>query len=158
MIWFMKLIYNISIWILAFFVLSSCTTTVYLPRQNDYNAQYVGKNERSIILAWGAPSRVASDGADGKILVYEEVSFTSSSSGGTIVSSELTGPIITSNASSSTSATTAYAHFYLNKQGICYNVKTNHVKEGREFSLGRTIALCAPLTGALILLCIVGSL
>ena len=155
----MKHICNISIWILAIVVLSSCTTTVYLPRQDDYNAQYVGKNERSIILDWGAPSRVTSDGADGKILVYENVSVNTSSSGGTMASSSaLTGPIITSNASSSTSATTSYAQFFLNEQGVCYNVITNHVKEGKEFALGRTIALCAPLTGVFILLCIVGSL
>ena len=123
---------------------SSCTSTVYLSKQSDYYNQYVGQSERSIIRAWGAPTRETSDGDTGKILVYEQLSSTTSSSSGTMASSSaLTGPIITSDATSSITTSTAFAQFFMDKDGICYDVKTNHVKEGKELSKGKTIGLIA---------------
>ena len=150
---------GLSFLVLSSLLFGSCTSTVYLSRLGDYKERYVGQTERNIILDWGAPSRETSDGNTGKILVYEQLAFNTSSSGGTMAtSSPLTGPLISSNASTSTSAATSYVQFFINEQDRCYDVITNHVKEGKEFSIGRTIALCAPLTGAFILLCIAGSL
>ena len=51
----------------------SCTTPRYVSRQPSMEVEWIGRTHADIVRAFGAPSREVSDGADGVILVYEEM-------------------------------------------------------------------------------------
>lgn len=139
-------------------LLSSCTTVrkicVQQPQKelagNTYK-EMKGLNENQILRQMSSPTRVESDGADGKILVYEDVktvtdatdshtSTTSSSSYGTAqagynawngnpqVNSRTNGSSTTTNTTNSRAVTRdikTYVNFFIHPNGICYDVATN---------------------------------
>lgn len=51
----------------------SCTTTKYISREPSMKAEWIGRSHADIVRSFGAPSREVSDGAEGVILVYENV-------------------------------------------------------------------------------------
>ena len=86
--------------------MTSCYVTNYVPLQDDYNQAYKGHSANEIITQYGAPDRQTDDGAGGRILIYEE--------------------------SSSMTTKTTYLQFYVNKDNVCYGVKTNLEKMERH--------------------------
>ncbi|MDH4230202.1 MAG: hypothetical protein OEW11_10755 [Nitrospirota bacterium] len=58
---------------LALVLLSGCATAI-----NQKMASWIGHNESELIMSWGPPAQVFSDGSGGRILIYTAVrSFTS---------------------------------------------------------------------------------
>ena len=106
--------------------LSSCTATRQVNMANDYYSRYGGQPYSVIVSCMGAPSRVESDGAGGKILVYEY--YTHSTSG-----SSLSNMSNASEFRSNTTATRHYVEFYLSPDDSCYRVRTNHMKDGEKY-------------------------
>lgn len=101
----------------------SCSTTQRISRLSEYTATYVGKTHNDIVLMVGVPTRQVSDGAGGTILCYEE------SVQRTVATAENVNPISgTYTPGALTGTQTSYVNFYINKEGICYNVDTNHTK------------------------------
>lgn len=91
----------------------SCTTTRYISREPSLKAEWVGHSHADIVRNFGAPSRGVSDGAEGVILVYEDIYTT-----------------LETDQSGSTLTTTKKDHrnfkeFSLGPDDICYNVRTN---------------------------------
>lgn len=111
--------------IVAAVSLSSCATVNYVAAEKEYSAAWVGQTHSAIISSYGAPEREVTDGNGGLILVYEKKT--------TIVDNSFGHPYGygwgwgwgygTNTVQAST--TTDYVHFYVNPQGICYQVKTN---------------------------------
>ena len=75
-----------------------------------YNNAYRGSTHNQIVRDFGAPDRDVSDGAGGYILVYEK--FSSSSR-------------VDSFGNVDYDVDKSYIQFFMNDQGICYEVRTN---------------------------------
>lgn len=116
-------------------LLTSCSKTYMTYRQvsmlSDYTNMFVGKSHNDIVSALGAPDRQAPDGAGGSILIYEETTTTSTSNSvATAYNVNYFSKTYTPGTQTNTSVTqnTSYVHLFINKEGVCYNVKTNHQK------------------------------
>lgn len=115
--------------------LSSCGTT-YVSVEPEANKTWVGKPHSEIVSTYGAPDREAEDGLGGKILIYEQgrVVETGVANSAPTYGPHFGGiygfyyhmsePINTSYTSEKT-LEVDYAHFFIDPQGICYQVKTN---------------------------------
>ena len=90
--------------------LLGCTST------SDVMQSWVGNTQHDLILKWGPPTRTASDGADGIILIYE---YTSS---GQIPGQAYVGAggVVFYTAPQSTQRT-ATRMFYVNSAGVIYS-------------------------------------
>lgn len=135
--------------------LCSCSSTRYVSAQPEIEAAWTGKTYAEIVQANGAPGRETSDGADGVILVYENVrSFADTYAynygpyygwgRGTNLNTEIRNQ-------------TDYIHFFIGADNVCYKVKTNLLKaDGTEINTGATVAasIGGALTATLILLTI----
>ncbi len=101
----------------ALFCLFSCTTTKYYSYSlaNEYNKAWVGKTKKQIIDNGGAPSRIVNTGEGNQIVIYEDVTVNS-------FSTNIGGFDI-----GRTDRNRSYVEFYINKNGQCYQVKTNHI-------------------------------
>ena len=136
----MRKIALIVLGLLALTALSSCSSTRYVPAQADYQTAWRGSTYSQIVQTFGAPDRTMSDGADGQILIYEKMTTTINCYPG-FGYGPWYGPWHSSY--SSTAYTDCdYIQFYVDKNLVCYNVRTNYVKpEGTEFDLGKTLLL-----------------
>ncbi len=136
----MKTFLRISIALFSVAILSSCHTWVYSSLQPDYQKRYVGASYKSIVNTLGMPTRTASDGAGGTILAYEESTYDSKQVGYNY--NAFTG---TYTPGSQTTVNTDYIYFYMNRQNVCYNVRTNHEKRERKYSPGKTFGLVSAI-------------
>ena len=113
--------------------LSACST--YVSLEPIANKEWQGKPHSKIIEAYGAPDREVSDGAGGKILVYEN-SYTEVRTDMTPTWGGVYGfyyDIMEPRDLRTTSETHIdYAHFYVDASGICYKVATNMEKEVKK--------------------------
>ena len=91
----------------------------YISAETQYNEEWRGRSHADIVLAFGAPDREVSDGADGYILVYEKITQD------VRVSEDLIQVGSSRSYSTSTSYDKSYIHFYIGGDRLCYNVKTN---------------------------------
>lgn len=115
--------------------LSSCGTT-YVSVEPDANKAWVGKPHSEIVKTYGAPDRETEDGLGGKILIYEEgrVVETGVANSAPTYGPHFGGlygfyyhmnePVNTSYTSEKT-LEVDYAHFFIDPNGVCYQVKTN---------------------------------
>lgn len=91
---------------------TSCGTTSrieQLPTTEEERSQlWAGKEYSDIVQSYGDPDRIAPDGNDGSILIYETVSTAMETGDPTTVEEER-----------------YYTHFYLDQEGFCYLVKSN---------------------------------
>ena len=87
-----------------------------------YNSTYRGQTHSQIVMDFGAPNREVSDGGDGIILVYEDVS---------------TSSYVYSTGYVDHDVNVSYIQFFLDGQGVCYNVKTNRLSPAQEQSIRR---------------------
>ena len=111
--------------------LASCGGPRMISLEPQGNEMWRGKTHAAIIEAYGAPTREASDGKDGKIIIYERTttSVTTTADAGPGYYGGLYGfyyhtamsPIVRTE----TETTTDYANFYIDGKGICYRVETN---------------------------------
>lgn len=123
------------------FLMNSCTTTRYVSVEPEFNQQWVGHTFADIINTFGAPDRQTENGNGGVILIYENFSTSSTTTGdywgyGYGWYYPFHGPTYR------TTVTTdrQYAHFYIGEDYKCYLVRTNYLKaDGREYSPTKTI-------------------
>lgn len=106
--------------------MTSCYVTNYVPLQDDYNQAYKGHSANEIITQYGAPDRQTDDGAGGRILIYEKITYNNNASSSY---NPYSGGY---DASSSMTTKTTYLQFYVNKDNVCYGVKTNLEKMERQ--------------------------
>ena len=128
------------------------TRTVQEPQYlgNEYK-EMKGYTENQILRTMSSPTRIESDGAGGKILVYENKQIKTTSNSSYTTSSHTTGgatttvgqniwtgaPQANTNASSSTTTRhntsgqsityeeKAFVNFFINPESVCYDVVTN---------------------------------
>ena len=80
-----------------------------LPTSEEERSQlWAGKEYSDIVQSYGGPDRIAPDGNDGSILIYETVSTAMETDDLTTVEEERD-----------------YTHFYLDQEGFCYLVESN---------------------------------
>lgn len=99
--------------IISFF--TSCTTYKYttISKEKEYQEAYVGKTHNQIVTTLGAPDKQFSDGAEGIIIIYENSVFNSDIN------------TYKGSGSATTKEYKDHIQFFINKSGICYDVKTN---------------------------------
>lgn len=113
--------------------------------------EFKGKTVNEIMREMSVPNREMSDGADGKILIYEDIKFVTTSSnthnthsnsasyGSAVAGYNYRGnPQVNSNAYGYSSTTNTdrgksvseerkkYVNFFINPEGVCYDVKANY--------------------------------
>lgn len=135
-------------------LMSSCSTIykmttrpVYISAEGSMNEEWVGRNYSDIVMQFGAPTRSADDGRDGKIHVYEDIR--------TIVSTSTSHNEVMHSVDTETSERTVrdFTEFYVDPSGECYLVRSNRkVEDGRKFSLYNTILTSGLCAGAVIAL------
>lgn len=104
---------GIVVIILSFF--TSCTVYNYttISKEKEYQEMYVGKTHNQIVTTLGAPDKQFSDGAEGVIIIYENSVFNSNIN------------TYKGSGSATTKEYKDHIQFFINKSGICYDVKTN---------------------------------
>ena len=130
--------------LLCSFLISSCSTTYLVSLQDDISKRFIGLKHSDIVMAMGAPTRETTDGATGKILVYEEIITKD-------ISAAANANYIVRTYTPYATGLQSYVQFYIDKNNICYEVKTNYVKsvnEKKKNSVGMIILEC--LLGAII--------
>ncbi|MBQ5528872.1 MAG: hypothetical protein IIT99_00320 [Bacteroidales bacterium] len=116
---------------------ASCTTPRYVSRQSDMELTWIGRPHSDIVRTFGAPSREVSDGAKGVILVYEEFY--------TDYETDQWGSIGREHRN--------YTEFFLNEDGLCYDLRTNQVmRDGRQFNFLGTFGLLLGSIATILLL------
>lgn len=113
---------KIGIIVVIVSLFTSCTVYNYttISKEEEYKKEYVGKSHNQIVTTLGAPDKQFSDGAEGIIIIYEKSVFESN-----INTYEGSG-------SATTIESKGYMQFFINKSGICYDVKTNHTETIEE--------------------------
>lgn len=112
-------------------MLTSCYSTRVVSKASDYTTAFVGKPHSYIVTQWGAPDRQVSDGAGGTILIYETIT-TTSNSVAAAYNVNYYSKTYTPGTHTSTSQSRSYVELFINKDAVCYNVKTNHTKVVEE--------------------------
>ncbi len=125
-----RLFLSIAIVMIVSCLFTSCTVyqTSRVSMLSDYTTAFVGKPHNHIVATLGAPDRQTSDGAGGTILIYEKTTMTSNSVA-TAYNVNYFTKTYTPGTSTSTTESTSYIHLFIDKDGVCYSVKTNHEKD-----------------------------
>ena len=111
-------------------LLSSCGTQSNVQSiscYDEYCQRYIGKSHKQLISDLGAPNRETSDGDGGTIIIYEKITehhnlnFDANTNIGGIAYTS--GDII-----GTTNSSVSFLHLYIDSEGVCYNVATNHMQ------------------------------
>lgn len=102
---------------------TSCSYKHLVSLQPEYESMFLGKTHNYIVSTWGAPDRTTSDGDGGQILIYERTSMLSQA-----VATNINVWTGTYTPGTYTTEETLYVQLFVDKQGKCYLVKTNHAK------------------------------
>ena len=82
--------------------------------EEEMTQQWAGKEYSDIVQSYGDPDRIAPDGNDGCILIYETVSTA----------------METDDNPTTVQEERDYTHFYLDQEGFCYLVESNQYVPG----------------------------
>ena len=118
--------------LISLLAISSCGVLRNYPLEQEYNEIWKGKTYNEIVMSFGAPDRVESDGNGGKILVYEEFDTTTTTDVDTHFGNfdpDYTTKVRTSK---------TYTHFFISSDNSCYHVKSNMTKLDVQGKNGRT--------------------
>jgi len=121
----------------------ACTTTHYVPAEEDIENIWKGKTYSEIVQMNGAPDRESSDGENGLILVYENVRTMADSYANNFGGGYWYGPWGHNSTSISTEVRNEvdYIQFYIGADKVCYKVRSNLMKaDGTEPDRNGTIA------------------
>lgn len=114
------------IWCLfLIFLFTSCSTTYRVSYSQDKLDSYIGMTHHQLVRLLGAPMAEISDGGNGYILVFEG-------------NSEI---FDYSSRYVAHSSTLPKAEFYMNSDGICYQVRTANTDPVTSTNVGLTIFL-----------------
>jgi len=114
-------------------LLSSCRTYYRVSVEPAYNRDFKGASYKEIVNKMGAPDRTEDDGDGGRIVIYEEYTNYSTSTGYAANANNRNqlGERYSYGASSSVgrSVKTSYIEFFIDGDtNRCYRVRTNHYK------------------------------
>lgn len=105
--------------LISLIALSSCGVLKNYPLEQEYNEVWKGKTYNEIVMSFGAPDRVESDGNGGKILVYEEFDTT------TITDVDTHFGNFDPDYTTKVRTSKTYTHFFISSDNSCYHVKSN---------------------------------
>ena len=118
----------LAIILIATTLLSSCGTQSKVQDiscYDEYCQRYIGKSHKQLISDLGAPNRETSDGDGGTIIIYEtKTEHHQLGSSGLLSGSGL----INIDTSGTTTSSVSFLHLYIDSEGVCYNVATNHMR------------------------------
>lgn len=117
------------------FWMTSCMTNHLVPVSNQEITEiWKGQPKKNIIYKFGPPTREASDGENGTILVYEYKLGSNTTTKTTYNQYDNT-----KREQSNTNYVNEYVWFYLNSEDVCVGVKNNHFKkQERVYNPGMT--------------------
>ncbi len=132
--------------ILLSVLLTACYTTQYIALEPQYNEIWKGKTKAEILRTFGVADRIESDGEGGSILVYEKYSVTTQSSStgsgkATAYNNTYNNSVYVNSRAQNYTRTTEnrnYKEFFINKDDICYHVRTNAVETQEVYKPGQT--------------------
>lgn len=113
-------VFAMTISLVSCYTYETVTKYRYESAQDDYNRRYRGYTRSQIINDYGAPDRIVSIDGSSVILVYEK--FSSSIS-------RPVDPLGLGLGSYTETKNRIYTEFYIDNNSICYNVRTNRIKE-----------------------------
>jgi len=113
------------------FALTGCSSynnlsRTYVSGNDYYTSTYRGHTHGQIVKEYGAPDREVSDGEDGYILVYETYH---------------TSSHVDSMGYVDHSVRKSYIQFFMDRNGVCYNVKTNKLAPGQAEEAFAAVAI-----------------
>ena len=126
---------------------SSCSILKVSSVEQEYNEVWKDRTYTEIVMEFGAPDRVESDGNGGNILIYEKVSTTATTDVDTHFGNF--DPDYTTKVQTHKS----YVHFYVGPDHMCYLVKSNKVAFDiqDEKKAKTTLKVCAGVWGTAVL-------
>ncbi len=144
---------------------SSCYSTYQVSCADDYAKRFKGSTKNGIIREWGVPDRVVDIGNGESVIVYEKYYSNTTTYSQSQTKYETTsysnGERTYGESNSSTSEDRYYTEFYMNKNGLCYMVKTTDTKTSsdKEFDATKTKGLIVVLGGIVLplLIAIIGA-
>jgi len=104
-------------------MVTSCTTTKQVAMGREYQTQFKGYGEEYVVAACGEPTRTFPDGKGGKVLEY----------GDAAAFSQKSGIAISSQIDQGDYGVEPFVQFFIDKEGTCYSVRTNHTKAVKEY-------------------------
>ena len=119
--------------------LSGCSSynnlsRTYVSGTEYYSSTYRGQTHGQIVKEYGAPDREVSDGEDGYILVYETYH---------------TSSHVDNLGYIDHSVRKSYIQFFMDKNGVCYNVKTNKLAPGQAEEAFSAVAISTGIISGL---------
>lgn len=115
---------------------SSCTTTQYVARQDSLSKLLVGEDHHAVVSILGTPSRYAADGRGGTILIYDKSTYYNIS--------QARDSYHHSSAYGSKSLENTYTNYinvYTDSNGICYDVRSDLMREEKKIAPFKTSML-----------------
>ena len=100
--------------------LPSCYNTRIVPISDVMN-KWIGHSEQDLILKFGPPTSVSTDGDGGKVLSYEKTATVTMARAVPVA-----GPLPMVVGSSQTVSNKAYMQFFIGRGGRIYNWRTNY--------------------------------
>lgn len=127
----------------AVLLFSSCSILKVSSVEQEYNEVWKGKSYTDIVMEFGAPDRVESDGSGGQILIYENVSTTTTTDVDTHFG--MFDPDYTTKVQTNKS----YIHFFVGPGNICYHIKSNRTifDTQSKAKAKTTLGICAGVWG-----------
>ena len=127
----------------AVLIFSSCSILKVSSVEQEYNEVWKGKSYTDIVMEFGAPDRVESDGSGGQILIYEKVSTTTTTDVDThfgMFDPDYTTKVQTNK---------FYTHFFVGPDNICYHIKSNRTifDPQSKAKAKTTLGICAGVWG-----------
>lgn len=123
----------------AIIALAGCSSynnlsRTYVSGTEYYNSTYRGCTHGQIVKEYGAPDREVSDGEDGYILVYETYH---------------TSSHIDDMGFVNHSVRKSYIQFFMDRNGVCYNVKTNKMSPSEAKGAFAAVAISSGVISGL---------
>ncbi len=106
---------------------------------------WIGTSEHDVIMRMGSPTSTASDGADGKIIRYEQSHSTTTYNENPYYRNKYDASVI-----ANTYNNTMYKEFFINKDGKVYNWRTNYPGP-KELDTKATTITVVVLIGVLVI-------
>ena len=118
-------------------VLSSCWSTQVVSLQEEYNQQWKNATKKEIIHQFGIPNSIV-DIEDGEsIMIYEDFEYNASLEGRARGNVDLNSKAYKDR---------IYTEYFLDKDNVCFHVRTNKTKNIRQSEPTKTALLIGVIT------------
>lgn len=110
---------------------ASCSTIKSVPLNQTYEHELLGKSSAYVQYVCGCPTKTESAVDGGQVLIYENIE----------------DFVLHTNIEADTTQEGAFVQVFIDKDGYCYSVRTNHVQKVKEFNKHLTWATIASSVG-----------